>query len=261
MTQAMTMTGRQFAIIGGSGFGDFGADADGRTLVTRYGVPSAPLRRLNYDQHHVWALARHGEAHDIAPHRINYRANLAALAMVGVDSVIALNTVGVIRRQLYPGQLAVPDQVIDYTWGRDHSIHDGSSATLDHIDFTRPFSEPLRAELLASAARIDVDCHDGGVYGVTQGPRLETAAEVDRFDRDGVDFLGMTAMPEAALAREFGMQYACLSLIVNFAAGRGEKAIHEDIDASTLTATMQSMRVLKDFFTTQTGRSDSPGRT
>jgi purine nucleoside phosphorylase len=244
----MTLEGRQFAVIAGSGFPSFGGDSEPRRLHTGFGSPSSPLYSLRYGEHKVHVLARHGEQHELAPHRINYRANMAALAMLRVDSVIALNTVGVVRRQAYPGQLAVPDQLIDYTWGRDHSIYGGNSATLEHVDFTTPFCEPLRMALLGAAARSGVDCHDGGVYGVTQGPRLETAAEVGRYERDGVDYLGMTAMPEASLARELGMNYACLSLIVNFAAGRGEKAIHDDIDASTLTARMRAMRVLKAFF-------------
>lgn len=237
----------QYAIIGGSGFHAFGSDAPGRPVTTAYGRPSAAPRPLRYSDTTVWFLGRHGDAHDIPPHRINYRANLAALRLLGVEHVIGLNTVGVITRG-YPGQLAVPDQVLDYTWGRDHSIYDGQSTSLDHIDFTEPFDRRLRQEILAAGQAAEVLCHDGGVYAVTQGPRLETAAEVDRLERDGADYVGMTAMPEAALARELDMKYACLSLIVNFAAGRGEKAIHEDIEASLLAAKMQSMRLLKALF-------------
>jgi purine nucleoside phosphorylase len=244
----MTLEGRQFGIIAGSGFGSFGDDKENRKLTTRFGVPSSTLKQLSYGDHCVYVLARHGDANVIPPHRINYRANLGAMKMLGVDSVIALNTVGVIRPKAYPGQLAVPQQIIDYTWGRDHSIYDGTSDTLRHMDCTTPFCKALRTALLAAAARVDIHCHDGGVYGVTQGPRLETAAEVNRFERDGVDYLGMTAMPEAVLAMEFGINYACLSLIVNFAAGRGNTSIHADIDASMMTAKMQAMRVLKAFF-------------
>jgi purine nucleoside phosphorylase len=141
----------------------------------------------------------------------------------------------------------VPDQLIDYTWGRDHSIYEGVDK-LEHIDLTNPFSEQLRQEVLKAARRSDLSVHNGGVYAVTQGPRLETAAEVDRLERDGADYVGMTAMPEAALARELGMDYACLSLVVNYAAGRGEKSIHADIEASTITAKMQAMKVLRVFF-------------
>ncbi len=238
----------RYAIIAGSGFADFGAEAPARAVATRFGAPSAPIRRLDYDALEVLLLARHGEHHDIPPHRINYRANLKALKLLGAEAVIALNTVGVIPARPYPGQLAVPQQLIDYTWGRPQTLFDGGAEGLDHVDFTEPFSDDLRRALIAAAADAEVECHDGGVYGVTQGPRLETAAEVDRFERDGVDFLGMTAMPEAALARELGLGYACLSLIVNRAAGRGAAAIHDDIEASTLTAKLGAVRVLKRFF-------------
>ena len=155
--------------------------------------------------------------------------------------------VGVINRQVHPGQVAVPVQLIDYTFGRKHSYYNGDGE-LDHIDFTHPFTESLRQGLLEAGRQSGVTVYDGGVYGVTQGPRLETAAEVDRYERDGADFLGMTAMPEASLAREIGMEYACLSLIVNHAAGRGERTIHEDLEASTMTAKMQAMKVLRVFF-------------
>jgi purine nucleoside phosphorylase len=244
----MTRPAGQFAVLAGSGFGDFAGESPGRELATAYGPPSAPLRALGYPGRTVYFLARHGDSHAIPPHRINYRANLAALKKLNVDHVVALNTVGAIAPGLSPGQLAVPHQLIDYTYGRDHSIHDGNSATLDHVDFTRPFCEELRGWILSAARAADVPCRDGGVYAVTQGPRLETAAEIDRLERDGADFVGMTAMPEASIARELHMNYACLSLVVNFAAGRGEKAIHEDIDANLLTAKAQSMRLLRQLF-------------
>jgi purine nucleoside phosphorylase len=205
------------------------------------------VRTLEYDDHSVLFLPRHGDDLAIPPHAINYRANLKALCQLGVDAVVALNTVGVIAPNLHPGQVVVPDQLIDYTSGRAHSIHDGGG-TIDHIDFTRPFSDSLRNGLLDAARRADVPVHDGGVYAVTQGPRLETAAEVDRLERDGAGFVGMTAMPEAALARELGMQYACLSLIVNYAAGRGDNPIHDELEAGTMTAKMQAMKILREFF-------------
>jgi purine nucleoside phosphorylase len=159
-----------------------------------------------------------------------------------------LNTVGVIAAGQHPGQIAIPGQIIDYTYGRDHSIHDGESASLDHIEFTEPFAADLRRQLGRSAKRAGIETHDAGVYAVMQGPRLETIAEVNRLQRDGADYIGMTAMPEAALARELDMNYACLSLIVNYAAGRGEKAIHADIEDSTMTAKMQAMKILREFF-------------
>ena len=243
----LTDPDRQYAIIAGSGFASFGDDAAGRTMATDYGEPSAAIRSLDYGDHSVLFLARHGDALDIPPHAINYQANLSALSELGVQSIIALNAVGVINRQVHPGQVAVPVQLIDYTFGRKHSYYNGDGE-LDHIDFTHPFTESLRQGLLEAGRQSGVTVYDGGVYGVTQGPRLETAAEVDRYERDGADFLGMTAMPEASLAREIGMEYACLSLIVNHAAGRGERTIHEDLEASTMTAKMQAMKVLRVFF-------------
>jgi len=238
---------KQYGIIAGSGFQSFGADSQGHTVSTPFGEPSGPIRELQYDDHTVYLLPRHGDALMIPPHAINYRANLKALSQLKVNAVIAMNTVGVVSENVHPGQIAVPDQLIDYTWGRAHSIFEGTDC-LDHIDFTDPFSEELRLGLLRAASAADVSIRDGGVYAVCQGPRLETAAEVDRLERDGADYIGMTAMPEAALARELGMDYACLSLIVNYAAGRGENSIHADIEASTMTAKMQSMKVLREFF-------------
>jgi 5'-methylthioinosine phosphorylase len=238
----------QCAIIAGSGFQSFGEDADRRELDTAFGKPSSPVRELQYGDRTVFLLARHGDGLVIPPHRINYRANLAALKSLGVDSIIALNTVGVIAAGRHPGQIAIPDQIIDYTFGRDHSIYDGESDNLDHIDFTEPFSQRLRQELALAARQAGIVAHDAGVYAVMQGPRLETVAEVNRLQRDGADYIGMTAMPEAALARELDLDYACLSLIVNYAAGRGEKSIHADIAASTMTARTQAIRILQEFF-------------
>lgn len=240
-----------FALIAGSGFHELGArSGDAYELETRFGKPSAPIRNIRVAGRELRALARHGDDLSIAPHRINYRANLAALKELGTTAVIALNTVGVIPAALEPGNLAVPDQIVDYTWGRAHSLYDEDR--VQHIEFTEPFSESLRIGLLTAAAAVGAVCCAGGVYGVTQGPRLETAAEVNRFERDGVDFLGMTAMPEASLARELGIEYACLSLLVNRAAGRGAASIHADIEASTATARKAAMKVLERFFAGET---------
>jgi 5'-methylthioinosine phosphorylase len=238
----------RFAIIAGSGFRSFGAGEPPRRLLTRYGPPSAPVRQLDFGAGRVHFLARHGEDHSIPPHRINYRANLQALKMLEVDHIVALNTVGVVDPAAFPARLAVPDQLIDGTYGRVHSICDGISASLDHIDFTEPFCPRLRKGLIAAARAAGVPCQDHGVYAVTQGPRLETAAEIDRLAQDGADLVGMTAMPEASIARELGMDYACLSLLVNAAAGRGGKAIHEDIEANMEAAKADALQVLRAFF-------------
>ena len=241
---------RQFAIIAGSGFQALAEESEGESVQTAFGAPSSPVRIVQFGDRVVFMLARHGDALLIPPHKINYRANLKALWQLDVTDIVALNTVGVVSAGLQPGDLAVPDQIIDYTYGRDHSIYDGESASLDHIDFTQPLNSSLRRSLLMASQQADVPCRNGGVYAATQGPRLESAAEVNRLERDGADYVGMTAMPEASLAMELGMRYACLSLIVNYAAGRGENAIHEDIEASTLSAKMQSMRILKELFKT-----------
>ena len=142
----------------------------------------------------------------------------------------------------------MPDQLLDYTWGREHTLYDGRRGVVEHIDFTEPFSPQLRAGLLAAASRAGIDCFDGGVYATTQGPRLETAAEIDRLERDGVDYVGMTAMPEAAIAREAGLDYACIAMVVNRAAGRGEVPIHDDVEASTAAARHATMTTLQAFF-------------
>jgi len=241
---------RQFAIIAGSGFQELTRGVASRIVRTDFGEPSSPVRELNYGDRVVFLISRHGDAMLVPPHHINYRANLKALAQMGTTDIVAMNTVGVIGDTVMPGQVALPDQIIDYTYGRDHSIYGDDSATLVNIEFTEPLHAGLRQELLAAASAAGVICLDGGVYAVTQGPRLESAAEVDRLERDGADLVGMTLMPEAALAMELGMRYACISLVVNYAAGRSNKGIHEDVEANTLSARPQSMKILQQLFTT-----------
>lgn len=237
-----------YAIIVGSGFDAFPPSGDPRPVRTRFGEPSAPIRPVDFGDRTVLVLPRHGDDHGLPPHLVNYRANLAALRELGAGSVIALNTVGVVSAVREPGQVAVPDQIIDYTWGREHTIYDAPQPGFGHIEFTEPFSGGLRSAILAAATRAGVDCFDGGVYAATQGPRLESAAEIDRLERDGADYVGMTGMPEASLAMELGLDYACLSLVVNKAAGRGEKPIHDDVESSTLSARSQAMRIITAFF-------------
>ena len=238
---------KQYAIIAGSGLQEMSGDSAGQKVTTAYGEPSSPIRQLTFGDQSVFLLSRHGDEHFLPPHGINYRANIRALQQLGVDCIVALNTIGVITAGLHPGELAVPDQITDYTYGRDHSIYDGS-IRLDHIEFTEPLTEHLRHALLAAGASAGVTVHDGGVYAATQGPRLETAAEVDKLERDGADYVGMTAMPEASLAMEMGMEYACLSLIVNYAAGRSETSIHADLEASTMAARTKAKAILAEFF-------------
>lgn len=208
-----------WAVIGGSGaLGLFDSFAVPALPPGRFGPPSAPPRRGVIGSHQVWFLARHGEPHRIAPHLIDYRANLLTLHEQGVERIVALNTVGGISAAATAGALFVPDQLIDYTWGRAHTFADRSE--LIHADFAEPLDGGVRHALLAAGKGLGLEIHDGGVYGCTQGPRFETAAEIERMARDGCDLVGMTGMPEAGLARELGLAYAMLSLVVNPAAGR-----------------------------------------
>jgi purine nucleoside phosphorylase len=243
------------ALIIGSGFDALHDGGAGEFPETRFGMPSAPIRRIDLGGQQALALARHGDAHSIPPHAINYRANMLALRELGVTTVVALHTVGVLSGIRQPGELAVPIQLIDYTWGREHTIYDGSDGHVEHVEFTEPFSAALRHRLLGAATTAGVDCCDGGVYAATQGPRLETAAEIDRLARDGADFVGMTAMPEAAIACELGIEYASLSLVVNHAAGRSDTPIHEDVESSTLVARTAALKVLQEFLAEAAGSS------
>jgi 5'-methylthioinosine phosphorylase len=214
-------SGIRVAIIGGSGAqsvpGFAAAGAEQRD--TPWGEPSAPIHTGSLCGVPALFLARHGEPHTIAPHRINYRANLRALVDLGATHVVALNTVGGIAPDALPGSLWLPGQIIDYTWGRESSYHDGVLLPLDHVEFAEPFDRSLCGQIGAAAAAAGVALEARGVYGCTQGPRLETAVEIARLRRDGCDLVGMTGMPEAALARELGLRYAMLAMVVNRAAG------------------------------------------
>jgi len=219
---------RHFAIIVGSGALELGLELKpvSGSLDTVFGRASTVPLYGETRAARVHVLARHGDPHLIAPHAINYRANLSLLADLGASEIIAINTVGGIARHAANGCIALPDQLIDYTWGREHTFSDATS--LLHVDFSEPYDARLRGELLAAAAAAGIDVHDGGVYGCTQGPRFETAAEIERMRRDGCTLVGMTGMPEAGLARELGCAYASVCLVVNPAAGRGEPI---DMDA------------------------------
>jgi 5'-methylthioinosine phosphorylase len=208
------------AVIGGTGLNRFDASSvvSERRVDTPYGAVSAPLQLLDIQGRRLLFLARHGQPHKLPPHRINYRANLWALRETGATQIVAVNAVGGITAAMATGVIAIPQQLIDYTWGRAHTFHEEDS--LDHVDFTQPYTEVLRQRILRAAVEANIDVVNHGVYAATQGPRLETVAEIDRFERDGCDLVGMTGMPEAALARELGIDYASICLVVNPAAGR-----------------------------------------
>lgn len=217
------MTDIALAVIGGTGVYALGelTDVESHQPVTPYGAPSGPVRVGTYAGKRVAFLGRHGEGHALPPHRINYRANLAALKALGASRVLALNTVGGITERFGPRVLACPDQLIDYTWGRVSTLCEEPGSEVVHVDFGEPYVSGLRRRIIGAAQRAGVALEAGGCYGATQGPRLETRAEIVRMRRDGCDLVGMTGMPEAGLARELGLDYACLAIVANWAAGAG----------------------------------------
>ena len=217
----------KLGIIGGSGLYDLPGlvDVSHAKVITAWGAPSAALTRGRLHGVDLVFLPRHGSTHHLPPHLINYRANLAALADAGVTAIVATAAVGGIEHAAGTGVIVVPEQVVDYTYGREHTYSDGSQPHPQHVDFSDPYTPRLRADLLAAAADAGITVRASGVYAATQGPRLESAAEIDRLERDGCTIVGMTGMPEAALARELGIDYANISLVVNPAAGRAKGEI------------------------------------
>ena len=221
------------AIIGGSGLTKLAnLDVTHREVMrTPYGDPSGAVTFGQLGGQPVAFLARHGYGHTIPPHEVNYRANLWALHKIGASGVVSVASVGSIRADLKPDDVVIPHQLIDYTWGRKSTYHEGCGVAVRHVDFTDPYDPALRQQLIEAAARAGMTVSDAAVYAVTQGPRLETAAEIDRFERDGADLVGMTAMPEAVLARELGLPYAAINLVANYAAGRADSRHGISFDA------------------------------
>lgn len=221
----------KLAIIGGSGL----TELDGLNIIdeinpkTQWGNISAPIIVGQFNNNEILFLPRHGNPHTIPPHKINYRANIQALKDAGVSEIIAVNAVGGITEAMTPCRIVIPDQLIDYTHGRIDTFHEENLNEVVHIDFTAPYSETLRQQLIKAAAASQLDIYPKGTYAVTQGPRLETAAEIKKYEQDGNDIVGMTSMPEASLARELEIEYACCALVVNWAAGKTDDVITMDI--------------------------------
>jgi 5'-deoxy-5'-methylthioadenosine phosphorylase len=229
------------AIIGGSGLTQLSNLDVSRHQVVRtpYGEPSGALTFGKICDQSAIFLARHGYGHRIPPHMVNYRANIWALREHGASGIVSVASVGGIRADLKPGEIVVPHQIIDYTWGRNSTYFDGNGTPVTHIDFTEPYDAALRNRILSAAAAARMEIKDGAVYAATQGPRLETAAEVNRLERDGADLVGMTGMPEAVLARELGIPYAAVNVVANYAAGRGDSEYgikFDDIEGVLLKA-------------------------
>lgn len=234
------------AIIGGTGLTQLDNLNITRRLIVRtpYGEPSQPLIFGDIEGREVIFLARHGNGHTIPPHEVNYRANISALHMQGVTEIAAIATVGGIHVDLAAGVIAMPHQIVDYTYGRKNTFYDGISLPVKHIDFTEPYCAKLRAKWQQAADDVGEPLIAHGVYASTQGPRLETAAEINRLERDGATMVGMTGMPEAALARELEISYAAICPVANYAAGRGdsEHGIRYEEMVENLNQTMVRVR-------------------
>lgn len=238
------------AVIGGSGLSQLAnlEVTDRKAVQTPFGEPSGPLTFGRLGGSSLVFLARHGYGHTIPPHEVNYRANLWALREVQATAIVSIASVGGIRPDLVPGTLALPHQLIDYTWGRAATFFEGRGMTVTHVDFTEPYSGGLRERVLRAASDCGEPIVDGCVYAATQGPRLETAAEITRLERDGADLVGMTGMPEAALARELALEYATLAVVANHAAGRGDSAQRialEAIEAVLASAMARVRRIIE----------------
>ncbi|NOX08803.1 MAG: S-methyl-5'-thioinosine phosphorylase [Gammaproteobacteria bacterium] len=242
------------AVIGGTGLNQIeNFEIERREVVhTPYGRPSAPLVHGCLNNIPIVFLARHGSGHRIPPHHINYRANIWALKHAGVSQIVAIAAVGGINADMPVGTLVIPEQIIDYTSMRKHTFFEGNDIDhVTHIDFSYPYCPNLRAALIKAADAASVPYYNGGTYGATQGPRLETAAEINRMERDGCDLVGMTGMPEAALAKELEMHYVTCAVIANRAAGRGDQTITmRDIEQNLVSGMVYVRKLLGQMVTT-----------
>lgn len=239
---------RRLGLIGGTGLDHFGKAVRSHDIDGPYGRPSARLAEYNIGQSLVFFVPRHGEQHETPPHAVNYRANIDAFRQLEVEGIVAVNAVGGISSAFQPGTLSLPDQLIDYTWGREHTFSMVAGDELEHVEFAGPFDGRVRQGLLKAAAAAGIDVADGGCVGVTQGPRLETAAEIRKFERDGCGMVGMTSIPEAALAREAGLDYASLCIIANWAAGLEKEPVTMAAIEATLAGAMIEVRKLLGYF-------------
>ena len=239
MAQEITL-----GLIGGTGLTEWADDVECLDIETPYGAPSDPIRVIPVGDVRLLFLPRHGSPHRFPPHRVPYRANLWGLREAGAHQVLAVSAVGGIAEPYSPGTLAVPNQLVDFSWGREHTFHDSPDVPLVHVDFTNPYEGPLRERVLEAAQRASLDVIDGACIAVFQGPRLESTAEIEMARRAGCDLAGMTSLPEAGLARELGVDYAGVAVVSNWAAGVGGESISEADIAQTLEEPMSRVRTL-----------------
>lgn len=237
----------KIGIIGGSAFYSMNdLKVDSREMInTPYGTPSSPVVFGSINGGHFVFLHRHGFGHTLAPHKINYRANIWALKQLGVTHIIAISAVGGITEAMEVGKIVLPHQIIDYTHSREHTYYDDTNNSVVHVDFTQPYDAELRNTLRTALGETSLAYETKAVHGVTQGPRLESAAEINRLERDGCDIVGMTGMPEAGLACESGLKYVCCAVVVNKAAGKNaDKVITMKEIKVQLATGMQSVHEL-----------------
>jgi len=232
------------ALVGGTGLTELDENLDCISVETPFGRASADIRVIEREPARLLFLPRHGSPHKFPPHCVNYRANMWALREAGADHVLAVYAVGGVCEPYAPAALAAPDQLIDYSWGRQHTYCDSEHIELDHVDFTNPYNGPCRRALIRAARNAAIEVVDGGCIGVFQGPRLESAAEVEKARRDGCHMAGMTALPEAGLARELGLDYAGLAVVSNWGAGVSDDLLSEDDIADTLKEPMTRVHTL-----------------
>ena len=243
----------KLSIIGGTGLTQIpGLDIKSEIdCDTQWGKPSAPISVGEFSGKDILFLPRHGHPHVIPPHKVNYRANIQALDDQDVTYIIAVNAVGGITKEATPCKIVIPDQLIDYTHSRIDTFHEENLSEVVHIDFTSPYSDSVRDKLISAANSCGIEIMKTGTYGVTQGPRLETAAEITKLEKDGCDIVGMTSMPEASLARELNINYACCALVVNWAAGKTNEIITMEIIEENLKQGMSNILNLLEEVLTQ----------
>ncbi len=218
----------EFGVIGGTGFYGVceGEEAETLRVETRYGVVEVDRARLGGVE--VAFVARHGKEHSVPPHRVNYRGNMAALRELGIRNVLASAAVGSMSEELPPGSLVVLTQFLDFTRNRPSTFFDGEEGEVRHVDMTEPYCAHLRAELQAAAEELGEKVRPEGTYVCAEGPRFETAAEIEMFKKLSGDVVGMTSVPEVVLAREAEMCYAAVGIVTNWAAGVSKEPLKHD---------------------------------